>query len=420
MLQKELKTLEEYTIKSTGVKVSENDLSNGVFNVGNRSKIIEVMRKAMRGEDVVLCCFGGSITAGGNRNAEPVAEAEITHSLEPTDYVAELQKWWDNLFSKYGSKVTMVNAGIGATDTPYGTHRIVEDVLPYNPDLVIMDWCCNDNTFPHKQGTYESLIRKLIRADIGVILFSFDQAYHGGTQKIHEPLSLHYNIPHLSYYNAFGGHEKWEYLTNDKVHPNRVGHVLSSLIITNYLGRIYSNIDNISDGDFYLREDTYHPDADAYNGAYIARISDILANKIDGVHITDIGSFVADKEERSFAFKKYLGYVAYSNETGEFKPLVVEIDKCKTAFILIARSNGFVNGNFDVIINDQIVEDKDGTFNCSIVNSVDNMQIEWQYHWATQRACYFKDGEKVTMKIMPKIPAKQEKAYVKLYALLLS
>ena len=40
MLQKELKTLEEYTIKSTGVKVSENDLSNGVFNVGNRSKII--------------------------------------------------------------------------------------------------------------------------------------------------------------------------------------------------------------------------------------------------------------------------------------------------------------------------------------------------------------------------------------------
>lgn len=420
MLNNDLKILEENTIKSTGVVVADADFENGVFNVGNRTKIIEIMRKAMRGEDVVLCCFGGSITAGGNKNAEPIDEANIKHSLQPLDYVEQTKIWWENLFSKYGSKVTMVNAGIGATDTPYGTHRVVEDVLPYNPDLVIMDWCCNDNTAPHKQGTYESLIRKFIKADIGVILFSFDQVYHCGTQKMHEPLSLHYNIPHLSYYDAYGYNEKWEYLTNDKVHPNRVGHTLATLIITHYLGKIYSDIDNINDGEFTLRKDTYHEDADAYNGAYIARISDILDGKIDGVKITDLGSFAPDSEERSFAFKKYLGYAAYSNDTGEFKPMVVEIDKCKTAFILIARSNGFVNGHFDVIINDQVAEDKDGTFNCSIVNSVDNMQIEWQYHWATQRACYFKNGEKVTLKIMPKIPAKQEKAYVKVYALLLS
>ncbi len=420
MLINELKTIEENIIKSTGVKVTDSNLNNGVFNIGNRTKIIEVMRKAMLGEDIVLCCFGGSITAGGNRNAEPIAEANITHSLKPTDYVDQLKIWWDNLFSKYGSKITMINAGIGATDTPYGTHRIVEDVLPYNPDLVIMDWCCNDNTSPHKQGTYESLIRKLIKADIGVILFSFDQVYHGGTQHMHEPLSLHYNIPHLSYYNAFGNHEKWEYLTNDKVHPNRVGHVLSSLIITHYFGEIYSKIDSINDGVFTLRGDAYHTEAEAYNGSFIARITDIVNGKINGVRITDLGSFVPDSEERSFCYKKYLGYAAHTNNTGVFKPMIVEIDNCKTLFFQIARSNGFVGGNFEVYVNDQLVEDKDGTFNCSIVNSVDNMQIEWQYHWTTQRVCYYPQGENITLKILPKIAANQEKAYVKIYALLIS
>lgn len=420
MLNDFLLQTQNNTIKACGVDISENDLKNGIFNLGNRAKIVNVMRKAMRGEDIVLCCFGGSITEGGNKHTSPIPESEIMHTCKPLSYVEQTNAWWETLFSKYGSKVTMVNAGIGATDTPYGTHRIVEDVLPYNPDLVILDWCCNDNRSDYKQGTYESIIRKLLEKGIAVILFSFDQVYHQGTQYMHEPLSLHYNIPHLSYYNAFSKNEKWEFLTNDKVHPNCVGHTLSTLLITNYLGEIYSNIDNISDDDLPINPNAYHPDAKIYNGAFIARIKDILEGKIDGVKITDLGSFIPDKDERQFAFKKYLGYVAHSNPTGEFKPMIVELDKCKTAFLLIARSNGFINGTFDVIIDGEKVEDKDGTFNCSVVKSVDNMQIEWQYHWATQRLCYFENGKKIILKIMPTIPANQKNAYVKLYALLLS
>ena len=420
MLNEFLLKTENDALNSCGVNVNAADLDNGVFNLGNRAKIINVMRKAMRGEDVVLCCFGGSITAGGNCNAEPNPKSKIKHNCKPLSYVQQLTNWWEVLFSKHGSKVTMVNAGIGATDTPYGTHRIVEDVLPHNPDLVILDWCCNDNRSDYKQGTYESIIRKLLERDIAVILFSFDQAYHQGTQYMHEPLSLHYDIPHLSYFDAFGKNDKWEYLTNDKVHPNMVGHTLATVLITHYLSKIYCNIDVIMDEDSTLKTEVYHPEGNIYNGAYIARIKHILEGKIKGARITDLGSFVPDKKERNFAFKQYLGYVAHSNSTGEFKPLVVEIDKCKTAFLLIARSNGFVNGTFNVLIDGEKVADKDGTFNCSVVKSVDNVQIEWQYHWATQRICYFENGKKITLKIMPTIPANQKNAYVKLYALLLS
>ena len=51
------------------------------------------------------------------------------------------QTWWNGQFSA-GS--TLINAGIGATDSDYGCLRVQRDVLSQNPDLVIVEFAVND------------------------------------------------------------------------------------------------------------------------------------------------------------------------------------------------------------------------------------------------------------------------------------
>ena len=56
------------------------------------------------------------------------------------------------------------------------------------------------------------------------------------------------------------------------------------------------------------------------------------------------------------------------------------------------------------------------TFACK--HGSDNEQIEWDYHWATERLCYYPVPQKVVLKIYPAVTNKQ--AFVKLFALLVS
>lgn len=399
-------------ISKSGVEVTADDLANSVYNLGNRSRVANAIRKAMRGEDISIVTFGGSITNG----AGAVNPADkIPNSFSDTDcYAVQIYKWFKNNFESYGGNVNFFNAGIGATDTPYGIHRMGEDVLAHNPDLVIIEWDMNDNTAAYKQATYENMIRKLLDAKTAVVMLSMAGTASLGTQNMHEPLADFYDIPYISYRDAFSGKSYFANLTNDRVHPNIVGHHLTAMLLENFFTDVYKSIDKISNKEYAKPETTYTKEGALYGNTYIATLADIADGKVKGVKMISTGSFTRDTSPKSFAFRKYYGYTASYSEN--YQPMVLKVDSCHTLFMLMMRSYGMGDGKFELEINGERIVNP--TFTCSATGAKDNNQIENQYHWASERACYFKDGKDITLKIYP--TNKERNEYVRLFALLLS
>lgn len=395
-------------IKNSGVNIGEKEITGSLFNLGNSFLVKGVIDKALRGEKTTICAFGGSITQGAGFNCVPAADSGIKSDLPFKNYFDVVCDWFKEVLN---ADIAAVNAGIGATDTVIGTHRLCADVLNHNPDLVILEWACNDSvTMPYKQGTYESIIRKLLEKKIAVVMFSMATVTGGSSQELHEPLAKHYNLPMISYRDAFIGLEEYKYLTNDTVHPNVVGHTLAGVILNKYFECVL-----ISEGDLEntIPKATVHSEATIYDGADVVNFSDIFEGRVEGVRLLDKGSFALDTQKDSFAhFREYYGITAVYSD--EYKPLVLEIEAVKTLFLLTYRNSVFTGANFQIELDgNQIISQ---TFTCK--HGGDNEQIEWHYHWATERICYNEVPKKCVLKITPKNTNKD--AFVRLYALLLS
>lgn len=396
---------------SAGIKATDKEISASVYNVGNRYRIANVINKAKSGKRIKVAFLGGSITVGAGSNATPESGV-IKASPSGNAYDDWVCDW---LAESFECLVTNINAGIGATDSVYGTHRLYEDVLSSNPDLVILEYDCNDSDVDkNKQGTYESIVRKCIDNGTALIIFSFCKDDGGSSQAMHEPIATHYNIPMISYRDAFLDNAKFTYFTNDGIHPNATGHTLAGRLICKYIESVYKNLDSVEKEDITLPSTTVNADAKIYDGAYEATLKDIYDNKVEGVRIKDLGSFSFDKTETKFVYKNFVGLTAGYSEN--YKPLVIEVDKCKTAFLQMFRSSKLLGSEFSVKLNGS--ELNSNTFTC--MHGSDNSQTELTYMWATERLCYFDNGKSVTIEITPKITSENSTSYVKLFALLLS
>ncbi len=429
-------------IVESGVELDFQELDNGVYNAGNQAALANVIRKAMRGEEVILAAFGGSITAEGNAAAKPSEESGIVTTLGTDSYADVMLHWFEDTFAKYGATFKLINAGIGATDTPYAIHRMYEDVVNAipgkKPDMVIYEWAKNDSDgVLYKQGTFENGVRKFLEEDIAVLIFSF-VSVGGSSQGMQEPISKFYDLPHLSYGDALDELSVWKYLSNDDVHPNRVGHSLAGLIINRYFSSIYNNISEIGTEVPAIPKDTYNTEGNIYGETFIARLSEIQAGNIPGVRIKSLGSFVKDTNVQTFGntankgyanivscSKSYYGYDAVQNNSGVYEPLEIEVDDAKTAFILFNRFDNPLGCKFDVYLDDVQLICPYGSFSCSKDGTSDNVQIESGFHWATSRLFYNSTPKKVTIKITPNLGAYSQnqgtgRRHVKLFALLLS
>src|SRR4051812_40437497 len=92
-----------------------------------RGGLPNVARKLAAGAAVTVVFLGGSVTEGGGAEG----------------YVARSQRWFD---ATYGAgRVTVVNAGIGGTDSDFGEQRFARDVLANRPDLVVIEFAVNDH-----------------------------------------------------------------------------------------------------------------------------------------------------------------------------------------------------------------------------------------------------------------------------------
>ncbi|MDS0524823.1 SGNH/GDSL hydrolase family protein [Clostridium sp. SHJSY1] len=217
--------------------INEEMLKNSIINKGNVIRIKKLFNKAKSGEDIRIGFFGGSITQGCHAT---------THE---NSYANRTYKWFKEKFKDV--KVEYINAGVGATGSIIGVHRVKEQMLDFNPDIVFIDFAVNDKENIYNKIAYESLIRRIYTSEskpaIVEVFMSTDVGHNVQDQQI--KIGEKYNIPMISYRNSIynemiKGKLIWEEVATDNVHPNNLGHKIISRLLTNFLEGIYNEEDS--------------------------------------------------------------------------------------------------------------------------------------------------------------------------------
>lgn len=210
----------------------------------DNTALAAVMKKAEAGEPVTIACIGGSITQGTISNGS--LDSEIS---KKSCYADIFFAWWKETFPD--TEVTVINAGIGGTDSYLGVHRVQEDVLDYHPDLVLVEYSVNDGTGGHYKNSYDNLVRKIAKSEISpaVFLLFMAQANLTSAQSEHQLIGYSYGLPMISHGNlirAFfdDGRYTAEELSGDVSHPSAFGHALVGEMLWKYLNNVYAELDS--------------------------------------------------------------------------------------------------------------------------------------------------------------------------------
>ncbi len=163
----------------------------------NEGPLYNVMRKVRTGQRVNIAFIGGSITKGTISNG--TRDESMNKKLPYVEYVID---WWYKKFPK--ADLYFINAGISATDSYLGVHRVQKDVLDKKPDLVFVEFAVNDKKTAHYKQSYENLIRKILAADSkpAVMLLFMSKLNGWSCQAQQAQIGQHYKLPMLSYGNV--------------------------------------------------------------------------------------------------------------------------------------------------------------------------------------------------------------------------
>ena len=210
------------------------------LNLGNQVRLADVMKRAEAGEEITVAYIGGSITQGSTAD-------------DNTCYARLTTNWFEQTFPD--AKINYVRAGIGATGSYIGVHRVDRDVLSHNPDLVFVEFSVNDTTenTTRNVNSYDSLLRKIWNSDSSpaIVCIGMTQENSTSFQNYHYSVAAHYDLPFISYRNAIlhvinEGYIVWKDISDDNIHPNKTGHTVLTQIITHYLAKVNENKDSVS------------------------------------------------------------------------------------------------------------------------------------------------------------------------------
>ena len=214
------------------------------WKVCDNAALAAVMKKAEAGEPVTIAAIGGSITQG------TISNGAIDKQVKTKNCYADIFfAWWKETFSN--SEITVVNAGIGATDSYLGVHRVQEDVLDYHPDLVLVEYSVNDGGNNTYKITYDNLVYKLATSEEApaVMLLFMGQTNLSSAQNVHQMVGFNYGLPMVSYLNLLSdlfdaGRYTEKDLSGDVTHPSALGHAIVGEILWKYLNNVYEELDS--------------------------------------------------------------------------------------------------------------------------------------------------------------------------------
>ena len=224
----------------------------------NTFRLAQAIRKAKAGKPVTIGVLGGSITQGTGA------------STAANSYAAIVEAFWRRTFPD--SPLTFINAGIGATDSYLGMHR-VSSLLSANPDFIIVEFSVNDGADILYQNYYDNLVYRILNAPSRpAVLLLFMTSDHGeDASAYHVPTGVKYHLPMISFREAvqsrvLSGEFGWNDILVDAVHPNDAGHSLAARLVIHYLQIVIANTEA---GNVSLYYDVPKSDAVAYAHAEI-------------------------------------------------------------------------------------------------------------------------------------------------------
>lgn len=242
--------------------VTDKMYNRALINEGNLDRLAFAMKKAKNGESITVGVIGGSITQGSLATSSDKCYASLFY------------KWWADKFPN--TEINFVNAGIGGTTSYLGVHRVDEQLLAYKPDVVIVEFSVNDTDKVMNKYSYDSLVRKILKAENNPAVILLFNTMEDGTslQDTHKEIGQAYNLPMLSYHDTVypevaAGTLKWTDISPDDIHPNDAGHAIIGQILNRYLNSIFDKLDTITEqpsaftAEPYTKD--YYADASLYN-----------------------------------------------------------------------------------------------------------------------------------------------------------
>lgn len=265
--------------------LTEEDMQKASpWQVCDNSALAAAMKKAEAGEAVTIATIGGSITQG-TISTGPLDKEIKTKACYADIFFA----WWKETFPN--SEITVVNAGIGGTDSYLGVHRVQEDVLDFHPDVVLIEYSVNDGANNAYKNSYDNLVRKVLKTDDSpaVLLLFMAQTSLVSAQSVHQLIGFNYELPMVSHHNLishFYDTDRYtaEELSGDVSHPSVFGHALVGEMLWKYLNNIYADLDSYSDPKPF---DKKAVTKERYQNAELVGVGDITPVNAVGFSETD-------------------------------------------------------------------------------------------------------------------------------------
>lgn len=327
---------------STTNYASAELISRSNLGTGNLNNLKNVMKRAENKEEITIGFIGGSITQGSSS------------TKSQNSYAYKTYEWWTETFKE--TKVNYVNAGIGATNSYLGVHRIETDLLSYDPDVIVIEYSVNDSNTNFYKETYEDLIRKILsyNNEIAIILLCTTMEDGTSAQSNHLQVGFYYDIPRISYREAVlksieEGEFTWKDISPDDIHPNDRGHGIIAEIMYSFFNQVLLSID----GDGKLVEELEDAEKGLPTPLFLERYKDayIADNKM--IVPTQSGSFydssIHDRYKNS-----------WSTESGD-ESIIFEVE-CRNIGIMYYMMTNGMCGQYEVYIDGEYKITLNGDF----------------------------------------------------------
>ena len=262
-----------------GFKITDEMIKNSLVSKGDIARVVEVINKAKSGQDITVAFLGGSITQGCNAS-----------NFEEC-YASRTYRWFENTFSDINVKY--INAGVGATGSVIGVHRVEKQVLSHNPDIVFIDFAVNDKDTIYDKKAYESLVRRILSIEnppaiVEVFMTNFD-----GTNVQDQQIEIgrKYNLPMISFRNTvytemITNRLKWSEVGSDEVHPNDYGHFIISELLIDFMKKIYNNLEGLKVNEIELGEPLF---GEEYISGKILNSDNLICEEVSGFNLDNKG-----------------------------------------------------------------------------------------------------------------------------------
>jgi lysophospholipase L1-like esterase len=329
--------------------VTETMVERSNLGEGDLSRLAAVLRKAMKGDEITVGVIGGSITQGS------------AATKNENSYAYLIYRWWVEAFP--GTKVNFVNAGIGATNSYYGVHRVEKDLLANNPDIVIVEFSVNDSNTTFYKETYEDLIRKILKQENNPAVILLFNTMEDGTSAgpAHLHVGFKYEIPRISYREAVlpeieAGTFTWKDISPDNIHPNDKGHAIIGELLWNFLNSVLDRIDTIPEEIIPFGEEPF------FREAY--RDATVFDNEL--IEPIKLGSF-----EKIDSIDRYQN--VWSTKTGE-ESIIFETEAMNIG-IMYYKTVGGLSGQYDVYVDGEYKATLNGDFSGGWGNYAETVEI---------------------------------------------